>query len=244
MERTKQRNAAQWILYAAFFLLLLELLFFDSGLIFSLLVSLAMIYIGKKKLTGSAGKILFWIGVVTSFFTIINMMTFRFLLLAGCIYFFVQYTQSKQKPAVIIPSIQPSTAEPLSEPLLKKEPLFKNVLAGRQQTPEQAYEWSDVVFQAGISDTIIDLSNTVLPDGEAVIMIRSLIGNVKVLVPYEVEVSVRHSVLYGSTVIFQQQEQNLLNASVSYQTENYDTAKQKIKIVTSMFTGEIEVSRI
>ena len=56
------------------------------------------------------------------------------------------------------------------------------------------YEWNDVNIQAGIGDTVIDLSYTVLPKGETVIFIRNVMGKVTIMIPYDVEVSVNHSV--------------------------------------------------
>lgn len=95
----------------------------------------------------------------------------------------------------------------------------------------------------GIGDTVIDLGNTVLPKGESVIVIRSFIGNVKILVPYEMEVSVSHSVLAGTGKIFEHHEPKMMNQTVSFQSEGYDQAQQKVKIITSMIVGDLEVKR-
>ncbi len=55
------------------------------------------------------------------------------------------------------------------ERLLKTDYLFKNKLFGHQQTTEHVYEWNSVNVQGGVGDTVIDLSKTILPKGDAVI---------------------------------------------------------------------------
>ncbi len=160
-------------------------------------------------------------------------------------YFIIQYFQSKKQPVQVKPTIEePSRSAEKQGTIIKKHPIFQNVLFGRQQTPDHVYEWNDVNIQTGVGDTTIDLSNTVLPKGESVISIRNFVGNLQILVPYEMEVSVRHAVLYGSTTILEYHETKGLNQSLFYQTADYGDAKQKVKIITSMLVGDLEVKRI
>lgn len=223
-------------------LLLLELSFFNGGLIFSLLVAAGCIYIGRKRLPKQSGKLLFWIGIIGFIFHILNMMTFKFFLLAILIHLVLKFIQAKREPV----HIKPILKEPLSMegPLLKKEPLFRNTLFERQKTDEHVYEWNDINIQTGVGDTVIDLSYTVLPKGEAVIVTRHFIGNVQILVPYEVEVAISHSAIAGHVKIFEQEPLKFFNQNISFQTPHYEKATQKVKIVTSMMTGDLEVKRI
>ncbi|NLM38398.1 MAG: cell wall-active antibiotics response protein, partial [Firmicutes bacterium] len=110
-----------------------------------------------------------------------------------------------------------------------------------QKTPNDVYEWNDINIQRGIGDTTIDLSYTVLPQGETVIFIRGFIGNLQVLIPYDVEVEISHSAVIGRSKIFHIEEDKLWNQSVHYQTEEYDQAAQKVKIFTSVILGDLEV---
>lgn len=194
-------------------------------------------------MAGSFGKILFWFGWISLALTILGMMTVKFLILAALIYLLIQFFQSKKKPNYIKPEITVSEKTSTLEPILKKQPLFQNIIFGQQKTPEYAYEWNDVNIQSGIGDTIIDLSYTVLPKGESVIFIRNVIGNVQVFVPYEVEVKVQHSFIYGATTIFENQDAKTVNQTLHYQTEQYDYAEHKLKIVTTVGVGDLEVKR-
>lgn len=153
----------------------------------------------------------------------------------------MQYANAKKQPKPVKPKI---STEEGDTPLLQKRFLFRNAIFGRFRTPETVYEWHDINIQAGIGDTIIDLTNTVLPKGESVIMIRNLVGNVQIYVPYDLEVQASHSVVAGTFDIFEQVEEKIISANVIYQTPEYGIATQKIKIVTTMFLGNLEVKRL
>ena len=100
-----------------------------------------------------------------------------------------------------------------TKPSLKNSRFCKIVSLDGQKTPDHVYEWNDVNIQGGMGDTVIDLSYTVLPKGETVIFIRNIFGKVKILIPYDVEVSVNHSVLYGSAKILDFYESSLHESS-------------------------------
>lgn len=236
-----------WILLIGIILLFIEISFFEGGLLFSLAFTIGLTYFGRKLYSRKRGKIMFWIGLFATTVTVLNMMIFKFFLLAILVYVIVSFYHSKKNPEVIKPLlVEPEDVpgEPVKEQVLKKNPLFGNKLFGRQKTPDYIYEWNDINIQGGIGDTIVDLSNTILPKGEAVISIRSFIGNIQILVPYDIEVSIHHSVAAGRADIFYHQEKLVFNQILSYQTADYQNAGQKVKIITSLITGDIEVKRI
>jgi lia operon protein LiaF len=222
--------------------LLLEVSFFNRGVIFSLLVALGMVYIGRKRMPRSSGKLFFWSGIAFFTISVFNMMTFKFLLLAILIHLIIQYFQSKKDPKVIQPVIKKEEKE--SEILIEKKPIFDSSLFGDRKTPDHVYEWNDINIQSLLGDTTIDLSYTVLPKGETVIFIRNFIGNVQLLIPYDIEVSVNHSSIAGKAHIFQYEGDKQFNQSVQYQTEGYDHAEQRVKIFTSLLVGDFEVKRV
>lgn len=203
-----------------------------------------MVYFGRKKLHRLFGKILFWGGIISLIGSILGMITFRFLFLAVFIYVVIQLLQSKKKPNTILPMINQTSELDKKDEVITRKPLLQNVLFGSQKTPTHTYEWNDINIQAGIGDTVIDLSYTVLPKGETVIFIRNVIGNVQILIPYDLEVSVNHSVIAGSVTIFDFHESKVMNQTLQVQTPAYESNDQKVKIITSLMLGNIEVSRI
>ncbi|WP_100333851.1 cell wall-active antibiotics response protein LiaF [Bacillus alkalisoli] len=228
-----------YIIIIGLFLFVLEIAFFDSGLIFTLLFSAAFIYFGRIKWHWLIGKVIFIIGLISLILAIAGMMTFKFLILATIIYFIFKLAQSKQAPMLITPNV-----ETLKEQIVEgKLNLFRNKWFGTQKTPDHSYTWEDINIQCGVGDTTIDLSNTVFPKGEAVIIIRNIVGNVQVSLPYDVEVSIQHSSIVGTTTIFNEEKKSLVNVTAKYQTENYQVATSKVKIFTSLYVGNLEVKR-
>jgi lia operon protein LiaF len=232
-----------WTFFIAMILLFIELTFFNGGIIFFLLIAIGCIYIGRRRMPGTKGKVLFWFGLISSMVAIFSLMAFRFLFFALIFYFFIRYMQRKEQYHNSAPPIEETNKDRQEGPLIKRQPIMENLLFGRQTTTEQVYEWNDVNIHGFIGDTVIDLSNTVLPKGEAIILIRNFIGNVQVLVPYEMEVQVNHSAFAGSAIIFQKHEPFFFNRTIHYQTAKYEEAGQKVKILTSMIVGDLEVKR-
>jgi lia operon protein LiaF len=233
-----------WMVIIGVIILAMELLFFNSGLIFSFFISGGMIFLGRKRAGKKKGKILFFGGIIFLVISLLGMMTFKFLLIAILLHFFIQFLNAKKHPKKISPEIKETEPTPHEETMIRSEPLFENIVLGQQKTPHGAYEWKDINIQAGIGDTIIDLSFTMLPKGETVIFIRNLIGNIQILVPYDIDVSIQHSSIVGSTTVLEYHDFKLFNRVLHLKTPGYDTAEHKVKIFTSLIVGNLEVSRI
>jgi lia operon protein LiaF len=244
MFKNTKNNYTEWLVIIGVVVLLLEVLFFNSGLVFSLLFSCGMIYLGRKRTGKKFGKFLFFAGIISLIIHVLSMMTFRFLLLAILIHFIIQYTNSKKNPNKIALDIKESEQALQEETLIKTKPLFENIFFGQQKTPSSVYEWNDINIQSGIGDTIIDLSYTVLPMGETIIFIRNVIGNIQIQIPYEIEVSVHHSSVFGATTVLENHQAQVFNQAFHLKTAGYDHAEQKVKIFTSLLVGNLEVSRI
>ena len=241
-------ESISWIFLIGIVLLFVELSFFGGGLIYSLAFSIGCIFIGKKFFKRIVGKILLVIGIISTLTNILNMMAFRFFLITILVYVLLVYYQSKKKPHQIKPIVsepKEPQKEYVQERLLKMDFLFRNKWFGNQETSDIVYEWNHVNIQTGLGHTIIDLSQTILPKGDAVISIRGLVGNIQILVPYGVEVLIHHSVIAGRTQIFENRlEERLFNQILSYRTPDFDQAKQKVHITTAVIVGDLEVRRV
>jgi lia operon protein LiaF len=233
-----------WLVMFGVIILLLEVLFFSHGLIFSLFISGGMIYLGRRRQKKKSGKLLFYGGIIFFIINVFNMMTFKFLLLAILLHFFIQFFSSKRNPKKISLDLGKPEDVIHQETMVSSKPLFENMFIGQHKTPLGVYEWNDINIQTGIGDTIVDLSYTMLPKGETVIFIRNLIGNIRILVPYEIEVSINHSGLIGATNVFENHGSKMFNQVFLLKTPGYETAEQKVKIFTSLTVGNLEVSRI
>jgi lia operon protein LiaF len=45
-------------------------------------------------------------------------------------------------------------------------------------------------------------------------------------------------------VIFDYQDSKMFNQAVSYRTKNYNESDKKVKVMTSLFAGSLEVKRV
>ena len=244
MLKNTKNDYVGWLVVIGVIILLLEILFFNKGLIFSLFISGGMIYLGRKKLRKKRGKFLFFGGIIFFLINIFNMMTFKFLLLAILLHFCIKYFNSKRNPKKISLDLHEPEQTQEQETMISSKPLFENIFLGQQKTPIGIYEWNDINIQTGLGDTTIDLSYTMLPKGETVIFLRNIIGNIQILVPYEMDVSIHHSSVVGSTNVFENKSSKLFNQVFQLKTSGYDNAEQKIKIFTSLIVGNLEVGRI
>ncbi|RWZ58843.1 hypothetical protein EQV77_07745 [Halobacillus fulvus] len=221
-------------------LLVIEIVFFNGGLVFSVFFSGLFLYIGWKNYHAGWGKVFFWIGLLTLIFTVLSMIAVRFLVVAVLVILVRNYYKSRENPDYVAPEIIEREEEFPEE----KEPLLSQKFFGDQATPDHSYQWEDINIHGGFGDRTIDLSQTVLPHDEAVVSIRHIIGNIVIYVPYEVEVSVHHSALLGRAAVFQYKKAQVLNQVLSYQTPGYGQNKPRVKIITSMVSGDLEVKRI
>lgn len=242
MIRKIPTTTLNWVIMITLAILLVELLTFGGGFLFTALFLGFLIFLGWKNYHSLFGKVLFWVGIVSLVLNVLNMYAVRFLVIALIILFFLQYRKSKHEPEYIKPRFD-ANAGPETETLTEIKPLLQHRFYGEQKTEDVPYQWRDVNIHGGFGDRIIDLSNTVIQE-DAIISIRHFMGSIKIYVPYEVEVSVQHSCMFGHLSVFQSHERKLFNQSVAFQTKNYQQGKPRVKIVTSIFSGDIEVRRI
>ncbi|UTR15478.1 cell wall-active antibiotics response protein LiaF [Salipaludibacillus sp. LMS25] len=234
-------RAMNWTLMITLAILFFELMFFGGGFFFSALFLGFLTFLGWKNYSTFLGKLFFWIGVVSLAFNILTMYSVRFLFIALLVLFFREYRRSNHDPDYIKPRMTKADRE--KGEIVTTRPLFQHRFFGDEQTEEMPYQWRDINIHGGIGDRIIDLSNTVIQE-DAIISIRHLFGNIKIYVPYEIEVSVHHSTMFGKVSIFHKVNKKMLNETVIYETENFQRVKPGVKIVTSVFSGDVEVRRI
>lgn len=234
-------STLNWIMIIGVILFLAEVFFFKAGLIFVAALFGIMLYWGWKRYRKMRGKVIFWLGAAGLAFSIFNMLAVRLLIIAGIVLFLMDYRHASRKKAYIAPHANKNEGQ--AESLLQVEPLFDSRLFGEEQTDDRPYQWHDINLHSLYGDKIIDLSNTVLPGDTAVIAIRQLIGNIEIHIPYEVEVSIHHHSVFGRAHIFGVYHGNLMNKSLHYETAGYQKAASKVKIITSLVSGDIEVKR-
>ena len=237
-------DTINWIIVIGVILFIIEIAFSHGGMIGSALFTGFLAYIGWKNYQTLWGKVCFWIGVIGFVFAVVNMIAVRFLIIVFLILLLIDYAKTKKENEIVQTSAYIEQKQVDDEPLVKVNPLFRQMIYGSQQTENAPYEWQDINIHGGIGDRFIDLSNAILTDDIAVVSIRHFIGNITIYIPYEIEFQIHHSAVFGRAYILNKDHVNLMNQNIAYHTEHYHTSSPRIKIITSVLSGDIEVKRI
>ncbi len=239
MKNISRNSKIGWVMLFAGFGMALELLL-NWRLFVPLLIGCFIIYYWKSQKFRDSKKMYLIIGVSLVFIPLISTAVFKIFIISAAIYALIQYSKTKNQPKkIIVDTIQPNPQTKIK----KKIPFIKNMLSGNRRVVNEIFEWDDINIQCGFGNTIIDLGMTMLPPGESVVLIRGLVGNIQLIVPIDASVTINHSAISGKLNIFNQEEE-LLNSNVIYYTDGDDeTASRRIKIVTSVVFGDVEVRR-
>ncbi|TCT23639.1 lia operon protein LiaF [Melghiribacillus thermohalophilus] len=213
----------------------------NTDLIVMALMAGFFLYYGLKKRGGTTGTILFIIGVFMSFATLLHSFTLRIFAFILVIAFFVNYS-SRDKENAGDSQGTVETADEAKQTNVQTA-RFQNRIFGNQTYDQEIFDMEDINIQYGFGDTTIDLSLTIIPPGETIIMLRGIAGNIKIYLPFEAQFSIHHSVVAGNVHILGE-EKSCLNESILYQTPHYDNAGRKVKILTSAIIGNLEVRNV
>ncbi|WP_130859324.1 cell wall-active antibiotics response protein LiaF [Gracilibacillus phocaeensis] len=238
MSKKNNRDVLQVLIIVGAVFLLFEILFIDPGLLFLIALGAVGIYLGRRSFHTMTGKTIFWGGVVFIFIAALNTYVLRLVIFAVVIYFVWHWYQQRQKEAEPEPKYLNIDEESLYEDRVIQTEWF-----GKYHTTEQGFVWQDLNFQSAIGDVVIDLNNTMLPDDDAVIVIRQLAGKVTIIVPYDVEIILDHTVLFGDIYAFEHEEKNAFNRHIQVQTKGFEISDQRVRIFTQMIAGKFEVKR-
>ncbi|MFS0644388.1 cell wall-active antibiotics response protein LiaF [Siminovitchia sp. 179-K 8D1 HS] len=238
MKNFSRNSKMGWAILFAGIGLALELLI-NWRLFVPLLIGCFIIYYWKSHKHKESKKIYLIIGVSLVMIAIISTAVFKIFIFAAAIYALIQYSKTKNQPKRInVYTIPPDHQTKVT----RKTPFIKNMLSGNRRVVNEIFEWDDINIQSGFGNTIIDLGMTMLPPGESVVLIRGLVGNIQLFVPIDASVTINHSAISGKLNIFNQEEE-LLNSNVIYYSGGDDKTSRRIKIVTSVMFGDVEVRR-
>jgi lia operon protein LiaF len=106
----------------------------------------------------------------------------------------------------------------------------RSTVAGVVHLMEREYHLQDIDLACAIADVKIDLSRAIIPDGEHLIRIRGLVGNVDIYVPYDLEYSVTSAVAVGRRT-----------PKGALLTRGYAEAVSRVKIVIALGIGDVNV---
>jgi lia operon protein LiaF len=91
-----------------------------------------------------------------------------------------------------------------------------------------------------IGEVQIDLTYALFEHKETTLILQGVIGDVDIIVPEDVGVSVTASVLFGQLVVGPEKEVGLMNKIV-WQSQDYAECDQQVKLIISYIVGDIDI---
>lgn len=109
-----------------------------------------------------------------------------------------------------------------------------------KESGQASYAGDDVnlVFIGG--NTIIDLGNSFVSQGQKVVIIRKIYGRTRVVLPRDMGLRLNISAFSGR-VIFEQQTYPLRSENFQWVTPQFDEASRRLNLIVSVVFGDIEV---
>ncbi|MBF0780730.1 MULTISPECIES: cell wall-active antibiotics response protein LiaF [unclassified Granulicatella] len=225
---------------ALFVMCLLLLDLFKSEDIIFIVLSLILFSISIFYIKNWLGKFIFSIAMVLLFLFVLTRPNFWILLgiigIGALILWWGILKRMQQKFDTVALELSPPSPE-------KYARVQKAYWLQERKMISSNYEWDDIHLMSWFGDTTIHLGNTILPEETSIIVIHKLIGDVRIIVPLGVGVSLNHSTIRGH-VLFEKEHHFLKHEQLSIYSENYIAARRRIKIVTSVYVGNVEVIHI
>lgn len=116
----------------------------------------------------------------------------------------------------------------------------RNKWFGDDAVGKDVFQWEDKNFVKIMGDSFFDLGNTIIPKRENTIIIRKGIGDIKIIVPKDIALSLDISLAIGKLVI-DKEEYDMKNETVKWQSDHYHSSIRKLRIVSNTLVGEVEV---
>ncbi len=93
-----------------------------------------------------------------------------------------------------------------------------------------------------IGEIALDLSKSNVKEGEKILTLSGVIGEIFVTLPKTLKVSVKANITIGDIKILDRTDDGF-SITRTYQSEGYETAKKKLYISVSQVIGDIEIRR-
>ena len=108
---------------------------------------------------------------------------------------------------------------------------------------EDNWQVTDEEFRIFIGDVNLDMTNADIPSGETRILIFGFIAEVDILLPKGVGVSVSSTGFITDAKVLGRKEEKFFS-SIHQTSDNFASAKRKIRLETTFFIGDIKVKQV
>ncbi|WP_100406555.1 cell wall-active antibiotics response protein LiaF [Bacillus solitudinis] len=122
-------------------------------------------------------------------------------------------------------------------------PTIRKSLIGDIHYTKEQFELRDMTIWNGFGDVRLDLSKAIIPEGESVVIIQGLIGQIDVYVPDDLAITVQASAIIGDVSLFHEKHGGV-NQQLYVSTQSYKQAPRRVKFILSTVIGEVKVRAV
>jgi lia operon protein LiaF len=105
-----------------------------------------------------------------------------------------------------------------------------------------AWDVVDEEIWLGVGDVRLDLTEATVPTGEPRIQVFGLVGDVDVIVPQGIGVSVASWAFVTDGKVFGKKEESFV-VPLNVESDNYETAERRVQLETYFFVNDLTVKR-
>lgn len=115
--------------------------------------------------------------------------------------------------------------------------------AGEAQIGNQPFQLEDKNYRLGLGSLHLNLSQAVVPDGETVLGVQGLVGEITIYLPADIPARIEGQVRVGEITVLGVHE-NGISKVTTVKTPGFDEAQKRIVLHISLLCGEVKVVRI
>lgn len=209
----RNRNLALVIGFAALYLILGNMIgFFTVTALIVFWLAIVKIHAGENRL----GYLLIGIGLIM---LIHEHFILVLMLIVVCLVFF--YVKSRQM------TDQPN--------YVQKQNVLHSLKRGHEQ-----YALHNMSVWSVINEVNLDLSYALLEENETTVILQGVIGDIDIIVPEDMAVTVDANVVFGQVDIGREKESGML-CRVMWRSPGYDHSDNKLNLVCSFVAGDIKI---
>ncbi|MEK4564341.1 cell wall-active antibiotics response protein LiaF [Alkalihalobacillus sp. FSL R5-0424] len=151
--------------------------------------------------------------------------------------------EKKEKRKVVPPVPVDDNQKSRNQNLGDEQTFIKRSLIGEVRFTSTPFELTDMQIWNGVGDVRIDLTNAIIPEGETLIIVENVIGDVQIYMPEDLEYTIQSYVLIGDSSILQSKKGGF-NQTTLLRSTDYQSGVRKVKFVLSCAVGSVKVREI
>lgn len=94
-----------------------------------------------------------------------------------------------------------------------------------------------------VGELRLDFSLAIPEDKEITLVLQGIIGDIDIIIPEDMGLSVESSVVFGQLDVGMERESGTMN-KIYWQSPNYGTAENRVKLIVSFIVGDIDIKVI